>query len=459
MNIFAIPFVFIMQYYTKGANIMPFGKILGVHIPHRKNTAKMAAVKISSPDTVSIPMSMHIGAPAEPIVSVGDHVLVGQKIAEAGGFVSSPIHASISGTVKKIDGMLISNGQTVKAVTIESDGEMTPYRESERIEVSDFDSFISAVRESGIVGLGGAGFPTAVKLGVKDLSKLEHVVINGAECEPYITSDTRTMLDRTHDLAAGVELLKKYLGAKSIVFGIEKNKPECIACINELFENDPSVKVVPLPSSYPQGAEKVLVYNTTGKVIEEGKLPFDAGVIVINVTTLCAVAEYIETGMPLTSKCVTVDGSAVAEPKNVIAPIGTPIAELIKFCGGYRSEPKKILYGGPMMGISVYSDELPILKNTNAIIALDGKDAAEPKQTPCIHCGACVNHCPMRLDPPAIAKAYKLSDGAALEALKVNLCMECGVCSYICPAARPIVHTHKLAKVTLRNYQKAKESK
>ncbi len=438
---------------------MLFGKIKGIHPPHRKNTAKSESVIMPCPASVTIPMSMHIGAPATPTVKVGEHVLVGQKIAEAGGFVSSPVHASISGTVKKIDRMLISSGQSVDAITIESDGEMTPYAEAKKIEVSDFDSFISAVRESGVVGLGGAGFPAAVKLGVKDLSKLEHVIINCAECEPYITSDTRTMLERGEDIKYGVELLKAYLKAKSIVFGVESNKPECISALKAAFSSDSCIKIDTLPSSYPQGAEKVLTYNTTGKIIEEGKLPFDAGVIVLNITTLCAIASYIKTGMPLVSKCVTVDGSAIKEPKNVIAPIGTEIKELIDFCGGYKAPCEKILYGGPMMGIAVYSDTAPILKNTNAILAFDKKDAALPETTACIRCGNCVNHCPMRLDPPAISKAYAQNDMDALEKLKVNLCMECGACVFACPAARPIVHKHKLAKAELRNYQsKRKES-
>ncbi len=438
---------------------MLFGKIKGVHPPHRKNTARSETVTMPCPSSVTIPMSMHIGAPATPTVKAGEHVLVGQKIAEAGGFVSVPIHASISGTVKKIDKMLISNGQSVDAITIESDGEMTPYSEPHEIEIRDFESFICAVKESGVVGLGGAGFPTAVKLGVKDLSRLEHIVVNCAECEPYITSDTRTMLEHTDDIVYGVKLLKDHLGAHSIIFGVESNKSECIAKLKQAFASDTCVRVDTLPSSYPQGAEKVLVYNTTGKIIGEGKLPFDAGVIVINITTLSSVASYIRTGMPLTSKCVTVDGGAIAHPQNVSVPIGTSIHDLITFCGGYKSTPEKILYGGPMMGIAVYSDSLPILKNTNAIIAFSREEATPPKTTACIRCGNCVNHCPMRLDPPAIAKARRLGDMDALEKLRVNLCMECGACVYACPAARPIVHTHKLAKAELRDRQsKRKES-
>ncbi len=438
---------------------MLFKKIKGVHIPHYKNTAEMAAVDMPCPQSVTIPMSMHIGAPAVPCVKVGDQVLVGQKIAQAGGFVSSPVHASISGTVKKIDGILISSGQTVQAITIESDSQMTPYREAGPIEIADFESFISAVSESGVVGLGGAGFPTAVKLGVKDLSKLEHIVVNCAECEPYITSDTRTMLDRTDDIVYAVELFKKHLKAKSIIFGVESNKAACIKKLKDTFAADSTVRVDTLPSSYPQGGEKVLVYNTTKKIIGEGKLPYDVGVIVINVTTMCAIAEYIKTGMPLVRKCVTVDGSCVSEPKNVNVPIGTAIKDVMAFCGGYKLPPKKILYGGPMMGIAVYSDEMPVLKNTNALIALDEKASTDPVRTACIHCGNCVNHCPMRLDPPAIAKAVKLNDRESLAKLKVNLCMECGACVYACPAVRPIVHTHKLAKAQLREWQAAKKEK
>ncbi len=433
---------------------MLFGKIKGVHIPHRKNTANCTSVLMPCPKYVTLPMSMHIGAPAVPIVKAGDKVLVGQKIAEAGGVVSSPVHASISGTVKAIEKMLISNGQSVDSITIESDGDMRPYRETKELEISSFDEFVWAVRESGVVGLGGAGFPTAVKLGVGDLSNLEHIVINCAECEPYITSDTRTMLERTEDIVYGVGLLKKFLLAKSIIFGVENNKKECIFTLRKAFLGDREVKVVSLPSSYPQGGEKMLVYNTTKKVIGEGKLPFDSGVIVLNVTTLCAIASYIKTGMPLTHKCVTLDGSAIANPQNVIVPIGTQIKDLIEWSGGYGYTPKKILYGGPMMGIAVYSDASPILKNTNAILAFNEKDATLPKATACIRCGNCVSHCPMHLDPPAISKAFAQNDTDALEKLRVNLCMECGACVYACPAARPIVHNHKLAKVALRNAQK-----
>lgn len=427
--------------------------IKGVHVPHRKHTAEMQAVRMPVPKTVVIPMSMHIGAPAKPIVAVGDTVGVGQLIAEAGGFISSPVHSSVSGTVKKIDSIIGSNGNPMTAITIESDGEMRKAEEVVPPTVTNYDEFVAAVRASGIVGLGGAGFPTFVKLSVKDLSKVSEVILNGAECEPYITSDTRTMIDRADDIFEGIRLLEKYLGVKKVIIGIEDNKPKAIKCMQELSQKDSAIEVKPLPASYPQGGEKVLIYNTTGKVVPEGKLPLDVGSIVMNVTSLACIAEYCRTGMPLVEKCMTVDGSAVAEPKNVIAPIGTSMKDVFDFCGGFKSEPKKVLYGGPMMGIAVPDLEQPILKNTNAILAFDAKDAETPAETPCIHCGNCINHCPMRLNPPAIAKALNQKDGAALADLKVNLCMECGACVFVCPARRQIVHRHKLAKVELRAYQ------
>ena len=424
----------------------------GANLPHFKDTSGLAPVYMPPPASVVIPVSMHIGAPAEPVVKAGDHVDVGQLIASATGFVSAPIYASISGTVKKIDTMLSSAGSPMQVIYIESDGLMTPYAEIKAPDVHDYDSFIAAVRESGAVGLGGAGFPTAVKLDVKDTSRISEIIINGAECEPYITSDTRTMLDRGEDIKYGIELLEKYLDAKKIIFGIESNKPECIAAIKKLTSDDDAVSVVTLPSKYPQGGEKVLVYNTTGKLIPEGKLPIDVGAVVLNCTTLAFLGSYVKTGMPLVKKCVTVAGGAVKEPKNVIAPIGTRMKDVFEFCGGLVSEPKKVLYGGPMMGISVPDLEQPILKNTNAILALSEKQAPTMDTTPCIRCGSCINACPLHLDPTAFTRAYKAKDGAALEALHLGMCMECGCCSFVCPAKQPLVQRHRLAKVILRQH-------
>ena len=431
-------------------------KLNGVIVPHRKNTAAMPAVRMPSPKSVTIPMSMHIGAPANPCVKVGDEVKVGQLIAEAGGFVSAPIHASVSGKVTAIGPMLASNGSPMTAITIESDGEMTISETCVAPEVSDYDSFIAAVRASGAVGLGGAGFPTSVKLDVKDTSRIEEVVINGAECEPYITSDTRTMIDDAELVKDGVELLKRYLNVKKVVIGIEKNKPEAVAKMQGLASEDNTISVKSLPSVYPQGGEKVLIYNCVGKVVPEGKLPIDVGVVVLNCTTLTFLAKYMKTGVPLVEKVMTVDGSAVAEPKNVIAPIGTSMQDVFDFCGGFKDEPRKLLYGGPMMGIAVPDTSAPILKNTNAILALAQKDAVLPEPTPCIRCGKCVDACPLNLMPVEYARALATNNMELLEKRKVNLCMECGCCSFVCPARRPLVENNKLAKAELRKYQNEK---
>lgn len=426
-------------------------KLHGIRLPHRKNTAEMPAVRMSAPKSVTIPMSMHIGAPAKPVVKIGDTVKVGTLIGEANGFVSAPVHSSVSGKVTAVGQTWASNGSQVTAVTIESDGEMSVDESLQAPAVTDYESFIAAVRASGAVGLGGAGFPTSVKLDVKDLSRIETVIINGAECEPYITSDTRTMIDDAEYVKSGIELLEKYLGAKNIIIGIEENKKEAISVMKKLASDTVSVKV--LPSVYPQGGEKVLIFNCTGKIVPEGKLPIDVGCIVINVTTLSFIAKYVKTGMPLVEKTLTVDGSAVKEPKNVIVPVGTSLKDVFEFCGGFSKEPAKALYGGPMMGTAVKTLDVPVLKNNNAIIALAEDEAHLPEPTACIRCGRCVRACPLSLMPLDFARAYAMRDYDLLEDRKINLCMECGCCSYVCPANRPLVENHKLAKAALRKHK------
>lgn len=450
--IYIIIFIEIMS-VNRGEVRKAMKRLHGIHTPHRKNTAEMSPVRIPIPKSVLIPMALHIGAPALPVVQPGDPVKVGQLIAEANGYMSSPIYSSVSGTVKKIDRIQMSGGQFVSAVVIESDGEQAVSNTVVPPAVTDLQSFLKAVRESGVVGLGGAGFPTAVKLDVKDLSRIEAVIVNGAECEPYITSDTYTMLERTDAVWDGIQLIKEHLKAKRIIIGIEDNKPKCIKKFQELCTGEPGVEVNALPAVYPQGGEKVLIYNTIGRMVPEGKLPIDAGAIVINCTTLAAISKYIRTGMPLVEKCITVDGSAVKNPQNVIAPIGTPIGDIFEFCGGFQREPKKVLYGGPMMGIAVPSLQVPVLKSTNALLAFDEKDGMPAPSTACIKCGRCIAHCPLNLMPVEIERAYKLHDCEALEKFKVNICMECGCCCYVCPAKRPLVQSNKLAKAMLRSFQ------
>lgn len=426
-------------------------RLKGLRIEHKKNTAGMKPVKMKIPETVTIPMLMHIGKAAELTVKKGDNVKVGQLIGKAADGLSADVHSSVSGTVIKTDEITASDGIKVPCVVINSDGKQETDESISPPEVKDFDSFIAAVKRSGAVGLGGAGFPSFAKLNVEDLAKIKYVIINAAECEPYITSDTRTMIDKSGYVFKGIDAVRKYMNVKRFIIGIEDNKREAIEIMKKCFAKTMDVKIKVLPSQYPQGSEKMLVLNTIKKVIPQGGLPIDVGAIVINITTLAFIAEYLETGMPLTEKCVTVDGTAVKEPKNILAPIGTSIKDLLNEAGGLKCEPAKVIYGGPMMGITVPSLDEPVLKNTNAIIAMDQQEAALPKTTPCIGCGACTMNCPLKLDPRAIARAYKLNDIESLELLCVDICMECGCCSYVCPANQPLVQTNKLAKEQCRH--------
>ena len=416
----------------------------GIHVPHRKNTADMSAVRMPAPKTVTLLTAMHIGKPAKPVVKAGDQVFVGTLVAEQDGFISSSVYSSVSGTVKSVADALLSNGKTAPAITIESDGEMTPDESIAVPQVNSKEDFIEAVKKSGIVGLGGAGFPTYVKFATD--KKIDTLVINGAECEPYITSDSVTMVDRADDILLAIETADKYFNFDKIVIGIEKNKASAIAKMKELSAKNSKIQVKVLPAIYPQGGEKVLVYHTVGRTIAVGQLPADVGCIVCNSSTMGNIGKYLQTGMPLVEKVVTVDGGAVKEPKNVIVAIGTPIGEVFDFCGGFNGEPEKVIYGGPMMGVAVPDLTVPVLKQTNALVAFNKKETKTAKTTACIKCGKCTNHCPFGINPAAIAKAYKDKDTEMLEKLGADICMLCGCCAFICPAKRPLVETNSLAK-------------
>ncbi len=421
--------------------------LLGVKVPHRKGTKAQHVSRMDTPKTVTVPMSMHIGKPAIPTVKVGDLVKVGTKIGKADGYVSADVFASVSGKVVKLVDYLMYNGGTTEAVVIESDGEMTVDESVVPPTVNNREELANAIKAAGIVGLGGAGFPTHVKLNVEP-ERIDYLIINGAECEPYVTSDTVTMLTRTDDMAVALKALNRYLGIKQVIIGVEQNNKQAVASMKTLAESFDgfSVRVQALPPVYPQGGEKVLVYHTTGRKIAANTLPIDVGCIVLNCTTVAEIGNYLRTGMPLVSKCVTVDGGAVKQPQNVIVPIGTALCDLFDYCGGLTVEPAKIVYGGPMMGITVPSADRPILKNTNAVLALTAKEAKLPKTTACIRCGACVNTCPFGLAPVSIAQAYAKKDVESLQQLSVLSCMECGCCSFVCPANRPLVQMNKLSK-------------
>lgn len=416
---------------------------------HFKNTAACATEVMPVPDVVKISMSQHIGAPCKPLVAKGDYVTVGQLIGDTDAFVSAPIHSSVSGTVKAIEEQRSANGGKDTLVVIETDKKQEPCADIKVPQAEDLAGFVKAIRESGLVGLGGASFPTHIKFNPKNLDEVKTLIVNAAECEPFITSDHRLMLEDAEDLISGMELVMKFIGLDHGYIGIEENKPDAIAHLDKLIAEkglSSKMETFTLQARYPKGAERVLVYEITGKTMNAGVLPADLGIILSNVTTIAFVGKYFRTGMPLVEKRVTIDGDAVARPTNVLAPLGTPIHDIIQFCGGYKEEPKKILMGGPMMGRAIFSDAMPLVKNNNAILAFSSKKAVIPEETACINCGRCHSVCPFNLIPTALADAYEINDAEALSDLRVMQCMECGSCSYICPARRPLAFINKLGK-------------
>ncbi|MCR5522918.1 MAG: electron transport complex subunit RsxC [Clostridia bacterium] len=426
----------------------------GVRVDHCKNTMDSEVVRIPTPQTVVIPMQMSIGAPCEPLVKPGDEVSVGQLIGDTEKFVSAPIHASVSGIVKAVGDVKMPTGVLAKAVTIESDGEMRLFEGVEPPKADTREDFIKAVRNSGLVGLGGAGFPTHVKLSFSPDKNIDTLIINAAECEPYITVDYRECIENSWDILSAVYTIKEILGFKKVIIAAEDNKPEAFNVLKRIADKDidvgNEVRLMVLKSKYPQGAEKMMVQSATGRKVPPGKLPADVGCVVMNVASVAFISRYLKTGKPLVSRSLTVDGSAIAEPKNVRVPIGTMISEVINFCGGYKEQPYKLITGGPMMGLSVVGDDFPILKQNNAILAFGKEDAILKNETDCIHCGRCAAACPLSLTPTNIVRAAKIRDVAALERIGVNVCMECGSCAYSCPAGMPLVQYMRLGKSILR---------
>ncbi|MBR6610086.1 MAG: electron transport complex subunit RsxC [Oscillospiraceae bacterium] len=421
----------------------------GAHVPHYKNTENCETVKMPVPKRVFVSMSQHIGAPAKACVKKGDVVAVGDVIGTAGGFISAPVHSPVSGKVFGLDEIRLSNGK-VQVVVIDTDGLQTVSENVKAPEVSDHASFVQAIKDSGLVGLGGAGFPTGVKLAPQNLDEVDTLVINAAECEPFITADYREMMECGEDVVEGAKLVKQYLNLSKVIIGIEANKPQAIAKMTELTKGLEGFVVSTLPSVYPQGAEKVLIEQTTGKEVPKGALPAAVGCIVMNVASVGFVARYMKTGMPLVTKRVTVDGDAVAEAKNVEVVIGTPIKDIIEFCGGYSQEAGKIISGGPMMGQALTGDDIPVVKQNNAFLVFGKEKATLPDATACIRCARCVSACPMGLAPVEIALSLEVKDVEELKALHTDLCMECGSCSFVCPAKRPVAQTMKEAKDFLR---------
>ncbi len=433
-----------------------FTRVRGIRVAHEKTTAACESVRLPIPSTVAIPMQMHIGAPCAPTVKVGDTVLVGQKIGDSEQFVSAPIHASVSGTVKEIKEIPLAGGAFATAVIIASDGQMTPAPLAPP-KVENAADLARAVRECGLVGLGGAGFPTHVKLRIPEGKKIDTLLINAAECEPYLTADNREILENTWDVMSGIYAVKRLLNIPRVAIGVEANKPEAIAALKKIAESsadeNDEVDVLTLPTSYPQGAEKILIKSVTGREVPPGKLPSDVGCIVMNVTSIAVLSRYLKTGMPLTEKRITVDGTGVLKPQNIIAPIGTSVEDILSFVG-CTEDVSKILLGGPMMGNAIADPCVPVVRNTNGIVVMGKKEAALRESSACIRCGRCVLSCPMRLSPVSLEKASMREDKEALSKLDVMNCMECGACAFVCPASRPLVQSIRFGKGVLRSAKK-----
>ena len=420
----------------------------GAAVPHTKATAGQPTNKMPVPEHVVIPMSMHIGAPAEPVVKKGDQVCVGTLIGKAGGFVSANIYSSVSGTVEGVAPFRMVNGSTCQAVAIAADGQQTVDPACVPPVVTDKKSLMAAVQACGLVGLGGAGFPTHVKLAANTIDTL---LINAAECEPYLTTDCREMLECSDTIIFGIEAVMKYCEIPHCIIGIERNKPECIDLMCSLVRDMQGVSVKPLPMRYPQGAEKTLVETCTGREVPQigpsGKpgLPADVHCIIMNVTSVSTLGKYLATGMPVVERTITVDGDACAKPQNIVVPVGTAYQDIIDFAG-VKGELGKVVAGGAMMGPAVENLSYPTTKTTSGLIFLS-KAAAEPAPVnPCIRCGRCVEYCPMGLEPVEVNQAYAARDVQELGKLHADYCFNCGSCSFVCPAKRPVTQMMSLAK-------------
>lgn len=425
----------------------------GTHPPHSKKFSEKKPIeKAKIPKIVKISLNQHIGAPTKPIVEKGEYVKVGQKIGKASAFVSAPVHSSISGTVKSIEETNIGGG-TGKCIIIESDGKMAISENvSSKGDISNLskDDILEIIKEAGIVGMGGAGFPTHVKLSPPPEKEIDLVILNGAECEPYLTTDHRLMLERAENIVYGLKAMMKVLDVKKGYIGIENNKLDAIevmkeACINENIE----VKV--LETKYPQGAEKQLIDAISGREVPSGGLPMDVGAVVNNVATAYQIAISIKEGMPLVERICTITGSAIKTPKNLEIKVGSPINEIIDQCDGFEKEPGKIILGGPMMGKATSTIDIPSTKTTSGILCFDKKDANINQPGPCIKCGRCVDVCPINLLPVYISSNAENGNFDKSEQLNSMDCIECGTCSFVCPSNRRLLEGIRLSKDRIRN--------
>ena len=430
----------------------------GIHPNDGKSLAKdQPIMELLPKGDLVYPLSQHIGAPAIAAVKKGDHVLKGQKIAEAGGFVSAPIYASVSGTVKAIEKRLNPTGSSVDCIVIENDG---AYEEAEKMPVKTIgemsrDEILNTIAEAGIVGMGGAGFPTRVKLSPKEPEKIEYVIANCAECEPYITADYRRMLENPEEFVSGMKVVLKLFDNAKGIFGVEDNKPDCIAKLKELTKDEPRMEVLALKTKYPQGAERQLIFATTGRAINSSMLPADAGCVVDNVETLIGIHHAVIDGRPVMERIVTVSGDGVKDPGNFKVLFGTNQRELVEAAGGFLGEPEKVISGGPMMGFAMFTLDTPITKTSSSILCLTKDEVAANEPSACINCGRCVEVCPSRIIPSRLADFAEHHNEEAFTKWEGLECVECGSCSYVCPAKRQLKQAiGSMRKIALANRRK-----
>lgn len=424
----------------------------GTHPFEGKDLSKDLPIKVLLPKgDLVYPISQHIGAPAKPSVSVGDHVLVGQMIAEAGGFVSANIYSSVSGTVKAIEKRLTSSGAKVDSIVVENDNE---YKTTEGFgKDRDYtkmskEEIRNAVKDGGVVGLGGAGFPTHVKLSPKDENAIDYILVNGAECEPYLTSDYRLMLEQPEKIVGGLKVILKLFDRAKGCICIEDNKPDAIKKLEELVRNEDRIEVRVFKTKYPQGAERQVIYAATGRSINSGMLPSDAGCIVDNVDTVISVYNAVCKNTPIIRRIFTVTGDAVKTPQNFEVRTGSSFQEVVDAAGGFKEKPSKIIAGGPMMGMAMYSLDVPVVKTTSALLALV-KDEAAVEPTACIRCGRCVAACPSHLVPQKMLAYAENGDDASFEAINGMECYECGSCTFVCPAKRRLTQAFKQSRKSI----------
>lgn len=428
----------------------------GIHPYDGKDMSKDKPIKAVLPKgDLVYPLSQHIGAPATPIVAKGDHVVTGQKIAEASGFVSAPIYATVSGTVKAIEPRRVVTGDNVMSIVVENDGK---YDEVEYSPVESFsqlsrEEIIGRVKEAGVVGMGGAGFPTFIKLSPKEPDKIDYVIANCAECEPYLTSDYRRMIEEPEKLVEGMKIMLSLFDNARGILAVEDNKPDCIAVLKQLTKDDNKISVKALKTKYPQGAERQIIYATTGRSINSKMLPADAGCIVDNVDTIVAIYHAVMEGKPLMNRIVTVTGDAIADPRNFIVRIGTNYHELVDEAGGFKEQPVKIVSGGPMMGFGIFDLDVPTTKTASALLCLTEDDVSRMEPSACINCGKCVEVCPGRIVPRLLADYAEHYEEEEFLSHNGMECCECGCCSFVCPAKRPLTQTIK----SMRKMQLAKK--